>query len=502
MVSACPSIAQCRMAVHLLDGLTARFAERWHNPGGCREVLVLAGPLVLSTGTMTVQQFFNRVFLSWYSPEALAACLPAGALSFTVLCFFIGTVSYANTFVAQYHGAGQPERIARSVWQAIYLALAAAVIVLPFAAAAGPLFDLAGHAPAVRHLESQYFRILVLGGGFAILSSAVSVFFTGLGRTLTVMAVNVTASLINIVLDYLLVFGRLGLPELGIRGAAYATVISSAIGAAIFLALFLFGSQSRKYGVWRARGFDRELALRLLRFGTPSGLHFMLDILAWSLFILLVGRLGVTALGATNLAFQVNSIVFLPMIGFAIATATLVGRRLGENQPDLAARTTWSAFQMTFTYMACFAALYVLIPTVFLLPFGAKADPAQFAELRDTAVIMLRFVALYSLFDGINLIFSAALKGAGDTIFVMAVSSILSMGLMVVPTWLVCRDGQGNLWLAWSFLTLFIIVLAGCFLWRFLQGRWRNMRVTETSHAPLSPTYPLPDMPVTDVEVS
>lgn len=476
--------------------------DRWHSPSGYRDVLVLAGPLVLSTGTMTVQQFVNRMFLTWFSPEALAASLPGGALSFTFLCFFIGTVSYANTFVAQYHGAGEKERIPAAVWQAVYLALLASVLILPMALLARPIFAAGGHEPAVQVLEVQYFRILILGGGFGILSSAVSAFFVGLGQTRIVMWVNVGTAVANVALDYLLIFGKLGLPRLGITGAAYATVISSFLGAVVFMALFLSSPAGREYQVWARRRIDFPLLGRLLRFGAPSGLHFMLDILAWSLFIMLVGRLGTNALAATNLAFQVNTVVFLPMIGFSIATSTLVGHRLGENRPDLAVKTTWSAFQMTFSYMFVLAAMYLTIPDMFLLPFAAGADVVQFSQIRGVVVIMLHFVAVYSLFDGANLIFSAALKGAGDTLFVMIMSSGLSMSLMVIPTWLICRDGKGSIWAAWTALTVFICVLALCFLWRFLRGKWKTMRVTEVQHGPVSPTCAVPDHPFTDADIT
>jgi MATE family multidrug resistance protein len=477
------------------------FRGRWAGPSGYREVLALAGPLILSTGTMTVQQFINRVFLTWYSPEALAASLPAGTLAFTMLCLFIGTASYANTFVAQYHGAGEPRRIAASVWQAIYLALAAGVIAIPLSLLARPIFALTGHAPGVVAQEITYFRILVCGGGFGILASAVSSFFTGRGLTRTVMTVNIGVALINVALDYLLIFGNLGLPRMGIAGAAYGSVISSAVGALVFLGLFLGGRDRHAYGVWQARGLDRALFARLLRFGLPSGVHFVLDLLGWSLFIIFVGRLGVRELGATNLAFQINALVFMPMIGMSIATATLVGQRLGENRPEAAARVTWSAFHLTFAYMSLFAAAYLLAPRVFLAPFGARANPAEFAPLADMAALMLIFVAVYSLADGVNLIFSAALKGAGDTLYPMLVSAGLGFGVMVLPTWLICRTGHGNVWLAWGFLTLFIVGLAGCFLARFLRGKWRTMRVTETFHAPLAGVTALPDVPVTDGEV-
>lgn len=477
------------------------FRGRWRAEAGYREVLALAGPLIMSTGTMTVQQFINRMFLSWYSPDALAASLPAGVLSFTVLCFFIGTAAYANTFVAQYHGAGQPQRIAASVWQAIYLALVAGVLVVPVAFLARTIFGATGHDPKVAALEAQYFHILTLGGGFTILSSAVSSFFTGRGLTRTVMFVNVGATLVNIALDYTLIFGHFGLPRLGIVGAAWSSIAASVVSSAVFVGLFLFGRDAGPYRVWQSRRLDRELFRRLLRFGAPSGLHFMLDLLGWSLFVIFVGRLGAKDLAATNLAFQVNTIIFTPMLGFSIAVATLVGQRLGEGRPDLAAGTTWSAFHLTFGYMAGFAVLVVAIPNVFLAPFGARADPAQFAELAGMARLMLFFVAFYSVFDCANLIFSAALKGAGDTLFLMVTSSSLSFGLMLLPTWIICRDGSGSVWLPWGFLSLFIVVLAFCYVARFLQGQWQRMRVTEPFHAPLAPTHLAPEVPVTEAEV-
>lgn len=463
--------------------------ERWRRPAGYRELLLIAVPLVLSTGSMTVQQFTDRMFLSWYSPEALAASMPAGITSFALLCFFLGTVSYVNTFVAQYHGAGRKSQVANSVWQGIYLSLFAGVAVLVFVPLAEPLFRMVGHDQKVQALEVTYFRIMMFGGGFAILSSALSAFFTGLGRTIVVMYVNIGTALLNIVLDYVLIFGHFGLPEMGIAGAAIATIIASACGTVLFFLLFLSRANRREFNTGGSRAWNHALFLRLMRYGAPNGFHFMLDLFAFSLFILLVGRIGVLELAATNLAFQVNNIIFMPMLGFSIATTTLVGRSLGENRPDRARRVTWYAFHLTFSYMAVVAALYILIPDVFIKPFGVRADPVEFAPVRDMAVILLIFVALYSLFDAFNLIFAAALKGAGDTVFVMIVSAVLGITLMVLPTWWVCRPDGPGIYVAWAFLTLFVIVLGVVFFIRFLQGRWQSMRVIEQpSEIPPVPT--------------
>lgn len=450
----------------------------WNAPSGYREVLAIAGPLVLSTGSVTIQQFIGRMFLSWYDEKAFAASLPAGMFSFMLLCFFLGTASYVNTFVAQYHGSGQPSRVGRAVWQSIYFSILAGTAVLVFVPLAEGIFRVAGHKPELQVLEVEYFKIIIYGGVFAIFSSSVSCFFTGLGKTWTVMYVNIAATMLNTALDYLLIFGNFGLPEMGIRGAALSTVIAAIFSSAVYLILFLRKDHRIEFGTLRGWRLDTALFGRLMRFGAPSGLQFMLDIASFSMFIMFVGRLGIVELGATNLAFQVNTIAFLPMIGFSVATATLVGKRLGENKPLLATRATWSAFHLTFIYMSTMAVLYLAAPNLFIAPFAAKADAAGFQTIKHLAIVILRFVAVYSIFDTLNLTFASALRGAGDTLFVMFLVLGAGMGILVIPTWLVCSHG-GGIYGAWMVLSAYIIILGLSFLRRFMKGRWRKMRVIE-----------------------
>ncbi|MHB0999850.1 MAG: MATE family efflux transporter [Armatimonadota bacterium] len=459
----------------------------WKAPSGYKEVLAIAGPLVLSTSSVTIQQFIDRVYLSWYSDKAFAASLPAGMFSFMILCFFIGTASYVNTFVAQFKGAGQSSKVASAVWQSIYFSLIAGIMVLAFIPLADDIFKIADHPRELQVLEVQYFKVMIYGGFFAIFQSAVSGFFTGLGKVWTVLYVNIGASLINIVLDYVMIFGKWGCPEMGIQGAAIATVIASIFSAVVLFILFLNREHRIVFNTLSEWRFNRALFVRMMRFGTPSGLHFMMDLISFSLFVMLVGRLGTVELGATNLAFQVNTIAFLPMIGFSIATSILVGQRLGENKPLLATRATWSAFHMTLIYMVTIAVLYVIVPNWFIMPFAVNADPVTFKSINQMAVIILRFVALYSLFDTFNLIFASALKGAGDTVYVMFLSLGLGMGLMVVPTWLVCTYG-GGIYGAWTALTAYVIIVAFSFFFRFKKGNWRSLRVIDTTQSPDSVT--------------
>jgi len=456
-----------------------KFTQRWSNPGGYAETLRIAIPLVLSTGAWSIQHFVDRMFLAWHSPEAIAASMPAGILNFTIMSIFIGTAGYVNTFVAQYYGAGEMKKIGPAVWQGIYFSLFGMLFMIMCVPLAGPLFDFAGHEQEVRTMEVSYFVILCFGGFFPVATAAISGFFSGQGLTWTIMWINTVATVVNIILDYCLIFGNLGFPQWGIEGAAIATVCSSIASFILFLVLMLRARFREKYNIWEGRRLDSALLKRLLKFGFPNGMQLFLDMLGFAIFILLVGRYGKIELSATNIAFNINTLAFMPMLGVGIAVSVMVGQNLGNRRPDVAEYATWSAAHISFVYMFLISCCYVFFPGLFLMPFGVKGDPESFQQMYDYGVILLRFVALYSIFDSLNLVFAAAIKGAGDTRFVMKAIVICSWVLMVIPTYLAIMVFNWHLFVAWGFATLYIIVLGIIFLLRFLQGKWKKMLVIE-----------------------
>jgi len=201
-------------------------------------------------------------------------------------------------------------------------------------------------------------------------------------------------------------------------------------------------------------------------------------------------------MAATTLAFNVNSVAFIPMLGLGIAVTTMVGQQLGRNRPDMAAQATWTAFRMALGYMGTMAALYLLVPDVFMLGHAAGVSAQEFTALRDVTVVLLRFVAAYCLFDACVIIFTGAVKGAGDTRFILLTNLIMAP-LPVLAGWLgITYFGWGLLW-CWLVITTWISSLGLIFLTRFLQGRWRRMRVIEPEAMedekarPVAPPVPL-----------
>ena len=473
----------------MILGHAARLSrERWRRENGYRQVLVIAIPLVLSMGSLAITLFVDRMFLTWYSAEAVAASMPAGMLNFALMTLFIGTAGYTSTFVAQYQGVGQDQRIGPAVWQGIYISLIGGAVLLALVPPAGAFFRFVGHEAAIRDNEIVYFRILCLGAVPAIASAAVAGFFSGRGRAWPVVWVNVLSTAINSVLDYALIFGHWGFPELGIRGAAIATVIASSTQIIVYLALLVGPEYNLRYRSLAGWRFERALFVRLVRFGFPSGMQFFIDMIGFSIFVLFMGRLGTIPLAATNIVIGVSTLAFLPMIGLGVAVSVLVGQSLGRNRADLAERSVYAGAHMAFTYMLTIAALFVFAPDIFLRPFAAQADAQTFAEIRPIAIVALRFVAVFSLFDSLNIVFSAALKGAGDTRYIMFVVLLVSSATLVVPSYVALVVLGADIGVGWSILTVYIIALTVVFLHRYLGGKWKSMRVIEEGFS--GPTTP------------
>lgn len=446
-------------------------------------MLRVALPLIVSSGSASLMHVVDRMFLTWYSQDAMAASMPAGLLAWVVLSLPMGVAIYANTFVAQYEGAKRPDQVARSIWQGLYFAVVAGFALLPLALAAKPIFALIGHEAALQDLEVKYFAILCFQGLPLFVATVLSCFFSGRGESMVVMWVTLAASLANGLLDYVFIFGMGPIPAYGISGAAWATVVAQVVCAALYAALIWRRSADCQYRFSATRGLNVELFRRYLRYGFPNGVQMLVDVAGFTVFILLVGSLGSTSMAATSLAFNLNTLAFIPMMGLGTAVMVLVGQKIGAGRPELAAQSTWVAFGLASAYMLSFAAIYLGLPDLILRPYAVYADPVEFEQLRETVVLLLRFVALYSFFDGMVIVFGSALRGAGDTRFAVLVSLLGAFTFMIGPTYIAFRWFDGGLLASWSACSTYVAALGLIYLVRFHWGPWREIRVIEESPA-------------------
>ena len=454
-------------------------AARWRGPGGYGEVLRVGMPLVLSMTSTTVMQFTDRIFLSRYSLETIAASGPASITAFLLMSFFMGTADYVSVFVAQYTGAVRPHRVGAALWQGIWFSLGAGVVLAVCGLAGGGLFRLAGHPPQVVALEAIYYQIFCFGAGFGVLNLCLSTFFSGRGMTVPVMLANMAGAALNIPLDYALINGAWGMPELGMAGAALATVAGWVFMCLIMVVLIFRRENQTRFRVRSAWRLEPGLLLRLLRFGAPGGAQFFIDMFTVTFLIFLVGRLGPTELAATNIAFSIDLMAVLPLVGLSVAVSVLTGQAMGRGRPDQAVRAVVSTLILCQGYLLVTCSIMVLAPEWLYGLFQTRDAGAGFAAVVEMGKLLLRFVALYSLMNGVVMSLYGLLKGAGDTRFVMFSQIACTLLTVVVPVLVLAWIGPLGLATLWWCLTVYVVGLAAVGLGRFFQGRWRSMRVIE-----------------------
>jgi MATE family multidrug resistance protein len=346
---------------------------------------------------------------------------------------------------------------------------------------------LVGHPPEVRADEVVYFRIHAWGGAVFLLSGAISGFYAGRNDNVTLMVAHVAGGVTNAVFDALLVFGLLGFPRMGIAGAAWATVLGHVVQVAMLGVRFFAPRFRHAFGTWRGRNLEIGLLLRLVRYGFPNGVRYVVEIAAWTVFLLIIGRIDSVGLAASNIAWRINGMAFFPVIGLSIAVSMVVGQAQGAGRPDLSRKATHRGVVLGQIWMTGAAALMVLCPGLLLRLF--LSDPGS--ELHGLCVVLLRYVAVYCLLDNLNIIYMAMLAGVGDTFWMLVVSGvahILFAAALLILAW--AGGGTQALWLA---ATVFICLLAGVWGFRFRSSAWESRRVVEPLPAVvLNPAYAEP----------
>ncbi len=462
--------------------------------GSMSELLRVAVPLMLSAGSHSLMNAADRVVLAGCSEAALAAVTPASMLHWTAVCVPLGTILYANTFISQYDGAGRKDRMMASLWQAIWLSLVTGVLLLGCLPLSRPLLSLAGHTPEIAELEAQYFNTLCVGSPVLLLSTALSCFFNGRRRTSVVMCISFAGVFFNFGMDYLLVYGVGPFPELGIRGAALATLMARCGEVVVYSILILREAARENLPLLQSRSLDFELLRKFLRYGVPSGLHYFVDNSGFTVFLLIIGNLSSQDLAATNLAFSVNGLIFVPLLGFGTAIQTLVGHHIGAAKIAAAKRTTNNAVVLGILWTGGTALLLIFFPETCLRPFFLFADEssgqgADVTALARTAATLLQYVAIYSVFDALAVVFSSALRGAGDTVYPMLITLLSSWLIMVLPATLIIQSDHPTVLKLWLTCTFHISFTGICMWWRYSTGRWQRLRlIQDSADAPAADT--------------
>ncbi|PKP18894.1 MAG: hypothetical protein CVU05_12600 [Bacteroidetes bacterium HGW-Bacteroidetes-21] len=461
-----------------MKNIFKNYFSGYNKPGGIRELLLIALPMIISTAADGIMTFTDRLFLAQIGPEQMNAALGGGIALLTFTFFFTGLSGYSTALVAQYLGAGQKDKTTVTAFQAMLIVIFAWPVIVLLLPVMKWFFTTAELPQAQMALQLQYIQILAWGSLAGMLRHALSCYFSGLGKTRIVMTATLAALAVNVILDYILIFGKLGLPVMGIRGAAIATVSGAATAALILFMAYLNRVNRTEYGVLRSFHFDGSVMKKLLYFGSPAGFEMLLNFIAFSVVVTMFQSRGDVAATATTVMFNWDLMSFIPLLGVEIAVTSLVGRYMGAGRPQVAHRSAISGVKTGMFYSVIVLVFFVFFPHWLVEIFSPDVPNDVFTNAIPTAVSMIQIASLYVLAESMMVAFIGALRGAGDTYFTMFASVTLHW-LMVPVLYFTLKVWELPITTSWFIIVLLFLLFCGALYLRFRGGKWKTIKVVK-----------------------
>jgi MATE family multidrug resistance protein len=442
---------------------------------GFRALLHLAWPVVVARSSQAVIGLSDALMAAPLGEAPLAAVTTGSMNTFTTIILPMGVVFIAQSFASQLSGRGRTDVAVRYAWYALLLSLVALIMAVGSIPFIDDILDLVGYEGQVLVLMTGYLQIRALSVGAAVGTEALGNWYGGLGNTRLHMIAGLVAMVINVFLNWVLIYGNLGAPALGAHGAALASVIASWIGFATIFAAFLLRIAVPADSV-RPRGLRLDEFGRMVRFGLPNGLNWFLEFSAFALFInVVVARLGTTVLAAMMVVININEVAFMPAFGVASAGAILAGQAIGRSEADRVPRILWRTAAVALSWQGSVALVYLLAPRPVMRVFahGPEAE-----GLLEVGAVLLALSAAWHVFDAIGMSTSETLRAAGDTAWTMWARIIVAWLVFTPAAFLTVRLLEGGHIAAMLCVIGYLAILAVLLVWRFRSGAWKRIDLT------------------------
>lgn len=370
----------------------------------------LAVPVVLAELGWMTMGLVDTLMVGRLSPEAIGAVGVGSSIFMGIVVFAMGLLLGLDTLVSHAWGARRIEECHRWLVHGTMLAIALSLPLMLVLFAIDSALEGWGIDPAVLALTRPYLRIVTWSVLPLLLYAAFRRYLQGMAIVRPVMIALVTANLANVALNWLLIFGHLGAPALGVDGAAWATVGSRVVMAGFLLAVIVYRERGERPGLFQTPlGIELSWIRRLLALGGPAAGQITLEVGVFAAATALAGRLAPASLAAHQIAINIAAFTFMVPLGVSSAGAVRVGHAVGRRDGDAAARAGWTALLFGVGFMAIAAAAFVLVPHLLIGAFTSDAG------VLHVGVSLLMVAAIFQLFDGLQVAATGVLRGLGDT---------------------------------------------------------------------------------------
>jgi len=457
-----------------------------HPEGSIRELWSVSLPLMIATFASLFMIFTDRIFLAHYSISALNASVNASNLAWAVMVGIGMITAMSEVFVAQYNGARRHDRLGAPVWQMIWVSLFSLVLFIPLGIWGGPwIFEGDRYA----ELQITYFRWLMFFGPSYALVTAFAGFFIGQGKTLVMISLAIAANLLNIALDWALIFGIPGLiPEMGIKGAAIATCTGYFFEAAMLAFLFLRKANRERFGTgnWK---IDWQEMKRCFRIGLPQGIFCFVEVCGWAVFYWMMTSLGEQHITISSICQTFTILLSFFCDGLSRGAAAIAGNLIGAKKGELIHKVLRSGIILLALFSLATSLFLVVDPqdTVRLLFFEhfeagktVVLDPSMQSAIKSC----MFFAFTYMFFEGFRWVLSGLLVAAGDTMFLLVAGSLSVWVFLLLPIYVIVVRQSLSVEYAWGLAAIYSALLLSAYWIRFKRGEWQKIDLLENAQAP------------------
>src|SRR5271154_853021 len=445
--------------VEELDRDTFAAPGQWDFRGELRALLRLAIPVVLSELAWVLVSVVDTVMVGRLSPEAIGAAGLSSTLYYVPALAGVGLLLGLDPLVSQAHGRGDDEDCRRWLMQGMYIALAYSLPVMVFVNWLPALLPRWGTNPAVIGQTTAYLRLLNFGTPFLLAYACFRRYLQGMGVVKPVTFALVTANLVNLAGNWLLIYGKFGLPHMGVRGSALSTVVARFYMAAFLVAVAVWHERKRGYSLFaHLAGPDWHRIRRILRLGGPAAPQMIFEIGAFGAATVIAARLSPEALAAHQISLTVASLTYMVPLGISAASAVAVGHAIGAGDPARARRAGYLAIGVAAAFMAVMALLLIAFPHSIVRIYSP--DPQVLA----IGIPLLALAAAFQVFDGIQTATTGSLRGLGHTKEPMLINLIGYWVLGLPLGYFLCFHARLGVFGVWIGLTISLVFIASLVL--------------------------------------
>jgi MATE family, multidrug efflux pump len=424
-----------------------------------RSLLRLAIPVVLSELGWMSMSVVDTIMVGHLSPTAIGAVGVGSALYYAPSLFGLGMLLGLDTLVAQAYGRGDYDACHHALSQGVYLAIGYTPIAMTLIWILPHFFGAMGLTAAVRGEATAYLALLNWGTLPLLLYAAFRRYLQGVGRVRPVTFALVSANLVNWFGNWVLIYGKLGLPAMGVRGSALSTCFARAYMAAVLLWWAWKHERERGHPLFaRWQGLRIQRLLDLLRLGLPSASQVVLEVGAFGVTTLMVGRLTPVILAAHQIMLTTASLTYMVPLGVSAAAAVAVGHAVGAGEAERGRRAGWLAIGVGAGFMALAACAFVALPKLILAVYTRDA------RVIGIGVKLLLLAAIFQIFDGIQTVSTGALRGLGKTRAPMLIN-LLGYWLLGLPLgYILCFHTGLGVYGVWIAMTGALVLVAALVL--------------------------------------